>query len=359
MSPEPLPTTDAGPVRPGEELDIEGLDAWLGPRLSGLGGEPRVTQFTGGASNWTYRLEYPGHDLVLRRPPAGTKAKGAHDMGREYRIQKALRPVYPLVPEMIAHCDDPAVLGAEFYVMRRVPGVVLHRRPPKGLRIDPPVARRLCLNAVDSLAALHAVDPVGTDLESLGKGPGYPRRQIDGWSHRYLKARTWNVPSFSKVRRWLDRHTPDDTATCVIHGDFRLDNLVLDPTEPSRLVGVLDWEMATIGDPLMDLGNSLAYWVQSDDDRLALKTRRQPTHLPGMLTRNELVDAYFERTGRDKPNNWVFYEVYGLFRLAVIVQQIYYRYHHRQTRNPAFKHFWVIVHYLNRRCRKLVRLADR
>lgn len=349
------PLDGSGPVRAGEELDLAALGAWLAPHLPGLAGIPRVTQYAGGASNWTYRLEYPGHDLVLRRPPAGTKARSAHDMGREYRIQKALRPVYPFVPEVIAHCADPGVIGADFYVMRRVPGMVLRRSLPPGVSLDPAAARALCLNAVDALVALHRVDPEAAGLATLGKGPGYPRRQVEGWSGRYLRARTWNVPSFRRVRRWLAANIPDDVATCVIHGDFRLDNLVLDPAEPTLIRGVLDWEMATLGDPLMDLGNSLAYWVEAGDDAIARSTRRQPTHLPGMLTRRELVDAYCERSGRPRPDNWVFYEVYGLFRLAVIAQQIYYRYHHRQTRNPAFRRFWIAVGYLDWRCRRLIR----
>jgi aminoglycoside phosphotransferase (APT) family kinase protein len=239
--------------------------------------------------------------------------------------------------------------------MRRIPGVVLRRDVPPGVSLDPDTARALCLNAVDALVALHAVDPAAAGLESFGRGPGYARRQIEGWSDRYVKARTWNVPSFRTVRRWLAVHTPEDVATCVIHGDFRLDNLVLDPEAPDTIRAVLDWEMATLGDQLMDLGNSLAYWVQADDDAVARATRRQPTHLPGMLTRDALVDAYFARTGRSRPDTWVFYEVYGLFRLAVIAQQIYYRYHHRQTRNPAFKNFWFFVWYLDHRCRRLIR----
>jgi aminoglycoside phosphotransferase (APT) family kinase protein len=351
------PLTGAGDVRPGEELDVKALSRWLEPRVAGIEGEPRVTQFSGGASNWTYRLEYPGADLVLRRPPAGTKAKSAHDMGREYRIQKALQPVYPYVPEVLVHCDDHTVIGAEFYVMRRVPGVVLRGRVPEGVDLNETNARRLCLKAVDALVALHAVNPQGTDLEAFGKGTGYAKRQITGWSGRYVEARTWNVPSCRKVRRWLADNTPEDIASCVIHGDFRIDNLVLDPQAPDTIRAVLDWEMATLGDPLMDLGNGLAYWVQADDDFVARSTRRQPTHLPGMLSRRELVEAYFEGSGRERPDNWVFYEVYGIFRLAVIVQQIYYRYHHKQTRNPAFKNFWLLVHYLDRRCHRLIRSA--
>ncbi len=334
------------------------MTAWLAPRLPGLQGEPRVTQYAGGASNWTYRLEYPTHDLVLRRPPAGTKARSAHDMGREFRIQQALRPVFPWVPEVLALCEDPAVLGAEFYVMRRVPGVVLRGRVPPGVRLDAAAARALCLRAVDVLVALHRVDPRAAGLEALGKGPGYARRQIAGWSERYRKARTWNAPRFERVMAWLAERAPDDVATCVVHNDYRLDNLVLAPDDPTDVRAVLDWEMATLGDPLMDLGAALAYWVEAGDDPVARATRRQPTHLPGMITRREWVETYLARSGlRPGPAGWAFYEVYGLFRLAAIAQQIYYRYFHRQTRNPAFRHFWLVEHYLEWRCHRILRAA--
>lgn len=348
----------AAGVRPGETLDAAAVTAWLAPRVPGLCGAPRVTQYTGGASNWTYRLEYEGHDLVLRRPPAGTKARSAHDMGREFRVQRALRPAYPYVPEMIAHCDDPAVIGCEFYVMRRVPGIVLRRRPPPGARLDPRTARALSEGLVDRLVELHAVDPKAVGLDTLGKGPGYARRQVEGWSARYERARTWNVPSFRRVVAWLEERVPEDVAACVVHNDFRLDNAVLDPEDPARIVAILDWEMATVGDPLMDLGNALAYWVEAGDDPFARATRRQPTDLPGMLTRREVVERYCARTGL-RPASFAFYEVQGLFRLAVIAQQIYYRYHHRETRNPAFRRFWAVAHYLEWRCRRVMRRSGR
>ena len=240
-------------VRPGEELDLAAVDAWLKARVPGLSGEPELSQFSGGASNWTYRLLYPTHDLVLRRPPAGTKAKSAHDMGREYRIQKALGASFPLVPEMVVFCDDTSVIGCEFYVMRRVEGRILRKNLPQGLSLSPETTRALCLSAIDTLIALHAVKVAGSDLESMGKGGGYARRQIEGWCDRYRKARTWNVGRFEGVMEWLASHTPEDSGACVIHNDFRFDNIVLDSAEPTRIVGVLDWEMATIGDPLMDL----------------------------------------------------------------------------------------------------------
>lgn len=346
-------TDQGGPVRPGEALDGAAVTAWLLHYLPDLQGEPEVTQYAGGASNWTYRLRYPHHDLILRRPPAGTRAKSAHDMAREFRVQQALKPVFPTVPNMVALCQDEAVLGVDFYVMQRIAGTIPRARMPAGLRLEPAQARQLCLNWVDLLADLHAVPSTTPGLAELGKGAGYCQRQIAGWSDRYVKAQTWNVPSYTYVRAWLHEHTPADVATCVIHGDWRLDNVVLDAADPTQIIGVLDWEMATLGDPLMDLGNALAYWVQPDDGYFMRSTRRQPSHLPGMLTRQEIVARYLEKTNRTV-QNWQFYEVYGLFRLAVIAQQIYYRYHHRQTRNPAFKNFWIVVNYLHWRCRRII-----
>lgn len=347
-----------GRIRAGEELDGTAVDGWLrGLRPDLPPGLPVITQYAGGASNWTYRLDYTaagGPDLILRRPPAGTKARSAHDMGREFLVQQHLKPVFPLVPTMVGLCRDEAVLGCEFYVMERIAGVIPRARLPRGLRLDADQARRLCLSMVDTLVDLHQVDVNAAGLAALGKGAGYARRQVEGWSDRYEKARTWNVPSFRRVRAWLAANVPPDSATRLIHNDWRLDNLVLDEADPTRIIGVLDWELATLGDPLMDLGSALAYWVHADDPALMRMTRRQPSDLPGMLRREEIVAHYLDRTGL-RPANWAFYEVFGLFRLAGIAQQIYYRYHHRQTRNPAFRHFWLMVNYFDWRCRGIIR----
>jgi aminoglycoside phosphotransferase (APT) family kinase protein len=356
----------AGRARPGEELDAARVHEWLRAHAPGVFPTsdsapleqpmpPKVTQFSGGASNWTYRLAYEGGpDLVLRRPPAGTKAKSAHDMGREFRIQKALAPVFPFVPEMIAHCDDTSVIGAEFYVMRRMDGLILRRDVPAGMTLPPDRAHTLCKKVLDTLIALHQVDWRAAGLDHLGKGAGYVRRQIEGWTERYEKARTWNVPRARSITGWLRDNIPAGEPICVTHNDFRFDNVVLDREDPTRVLGVLDWELAALGDPRMDVGNALAYWIQADDDPFARSIRRQPTHLPGMFTRREVVAYYFDRTGlRVEP----FHEVYGLFRLSVIAQQIYYRYHHGQTKNPAFKNLWAIVAYLQWRCWKRIREA--
>ena len=256
---------------------------------------------------------------------------------------------------MVAFCDDADVIGSDFYVMERLEGTILRSDLPEGLALPPRDAATLCTNFVDVLAELHAVDPSRAGLADLGKGAGYVARQVGGWSARYRKAVTDNVADFERVMGWLDEHQPEDVATWVIHNDFRLDNVVLAADDPLRVVGVLDWEMATLGDPLMDLGGALAYWVQADDEPEYLAMRRQPTHLPGMLTRAEMVDYYTSRTGRSvTPEQWRFYEVFGLFRLGVIAQQIYYRFHHGQTTNEAYAAFYDVATYLEQRCDRLI-----
>ena len=337
-------------MRSGEELDLEKVAAYLARVDPSLEGLPELTQFPGGASNLTYLLSYPsGRELVLRRPPFGHKAKSAHDMMREARVMRALAPVYQYVPRVVAMCDDPSVLDAEFFVMERIRGIIPRTNLPKGMTLDPAATRQLCLSVIDRLVELHQVDPASAGLSNLGKGEGYVERQITGWSDRYRKARTPNVGDFEQVMAWLAaKRPPREVAIRVIHNDFRFDNVVLDP-DPQRVIGVLDWEMATLGDPLMDLGNSLAYWVQADDEPFRQLTRRQPTHLPGMLSRAEMIKYYGEKAGF-RVDNFDFYEVYGLFRLAVIAQQIYYRYHHGQTQNPEFASYFGVTQYLEKLC---------
>jgi aminoglycoside phosphotransferase (APT) family kinase protein len=354
----------AGAVRDEDAFDVDAVTAWLRTHATdatGLDGTPEVRQFAGGASNLTYRLDWPGgRSLILRRPPAGVKAKGAHDMGREHAIQSRLAPVFPYVPAMVAFCQDDSVIGSDFYVMQRLPGTIVRADLPAGVTLDEPAARALCETFLDVLAELHRVDVHAAGLDDLGKGEGYVARQVGGWSERYRRARTDDVGDLETVMTWLHAHQPADVATTVIHNDYRLDNVVLDGlgTGDARIAGVLDWEMATLGDPLMDLGGAMAYWIQADDEPSYLAIRRQPSHLPGMLTRAEMVAGYTARTGREvPPERWRFYEVFGLFRLAVIAQQIYYRFHHGQTTNPAYGEFLQVVRYLDARCTRLVEEA--
>jgi aminoglycoside phosphotransferase (APT) family kinase protein len=340
-------------VRAEDALDINAVGAFVKTHYPDARGKLEIKQFRGGASNLTYQLNFENISLILRTSPKGTKAKGAHDMAREFRIMQRLKPSYPYVPQMIALCSDEALIGREFYVMEKISGIIPRANLPKELSLNESEVRTLCTNVIDKLIELHRVDIESTGLNELGKGAGYCQRQIDGWTERYKKAKTWNVPSCNYVMDYLKANVPLKEKSCFIHNDFRFDNVVLDENNPTKIIGVLDWEMATIGDPMMDLGNSLAYWVQADDDFVARQTRRQPTHLPGMLKRKEVINYYCERMGFDA-KDFTFYEVYGIFRLAVIMQQIYFRYHHGQTTNKAFKNFWFLVNYMNWRCRKLI-----
>jgi len=282
-------------IRSGEELDAAAVKEFFQDQIEGLEGEPKITQFPGGASNLTYQITFGDQDYILRRPPFGKIAKSAHDMLREANIMKALNPVYPYVPQILATCDDHAVLGCDFYVMEKLTGIIPRQNMPKELELSETQTRELCLSVIDKLIELHSVNVIGTPLERLGKGEGYVERQINGWSDRYVKSKTPDATDFESVMEWLKTNMPKDVGQVLIHNDFRFDNVVLNPEPPTEVIGVLDWEMATIGDPLMDLGNSLAYWVQADDEPQFQMMRRQPTHIKGMLTRSEVVDYYLQK----------------------------------------------------------------
>src|SRR5512139_792696 len=342
-------------VRAEDRFDVDAAHAWLAARVPELAplGAPAVRQFNGGSSNLTYLLVYgdPANgdrELVLRRPPHGTRAASAHDMGREVLVQQRLAPHLDAVPRVLGFCEDTSVIGAEFYVMERVQGTILGSELPAGVSLTPGQARVLAETVVDILADLHSVDVENAGLTGLGKGPGYVGRQIDGWSRRYRAALTDDVPGGEALMAWLDAQRPDDVAARLIHGDWKLDNLVLDMTGSAgpRVVGILDWEMATVGDPLMDLGAAMAYWITAGDDPFYALLRRQPSHLPGMPSREEMVERYLRRTGLRPAADWTFYEVYGIFRLAVIIQQIWARYRAGQTTNPRFQSFGDAVNIL-------------
>lgn len=326
------------------------MDRWLRQMVDLPSGLPAIEQFRSGASNLTYLLRYEDRELVLRRPPFGTKAASAHDMGREVRIQQALRPVYPFVPEVFAYCTDASVIGSEFYVMQRLEGTILRHDLPATMSVEE--IARLGEVFIDGLVALHRVDPA--PLADLGRGPGYVSRQVSGWSARFRAARTPDVPDGEAVMAWLEENQPEDLAQVVLHGDWRLDNLVMDLSDTPRLVGVLDWELSTIGDPLMDLGSALAYWITADDEPGFASLRRQPSHVAGMPDREQLLARYLAGS-QIRCADFTFYEVFGLFRLAVICQQIWARFVSGQTTNPAFANFGegvgVLIHRAQERTR--------
>ena len=330
---------DLTAVREEDRFDVAKMHAWLRPFIN-QDQLPEVKQFRSGASNLTYLLSYPDRELVLRKPPVGTKAASAHDMNREFLIQSRLQSVFPLVPKMIALCQDQSVIGSDFYVMEYVEGQIFRRDIPEGITSSD--ISVMADSLINGLVQLHAVD--SSILAELNKGNGYVQRQVDGWSKRYRNALTDDVPTAEKLMAWLSANQPNDVDSCIIHGDWRIDNVVFDLAN-ARIAGVLDWELATVGDPLMDLGSALAYWVDRDDEAAFASLRRQPSHLPGMPTRDEFVQRYLELSGRNC-NDFTFYEVFGLFRLAVIIQQIWARFRLGQTTNPAFAGFGDAVNTL-------------
>jgi aminoglycoside phosphotransferase (APT) family kinase protein len=317
------------PIRPQEALATERLEAYRHQHL-GVDGPLEVLQFPRGFSNLTYLLRLGLQELVLRRPPFGANIKSAHDMGREYRILSALKPHYPKVPQALLYCTDESVIGAPFYLMERLHGVILRNKPSPDL--NPQRMQQLSQGAVDALVELHQFDYAGAGLSDLGKPAGYVGRQVVGWSERYQKARTDPIPGMEQAIPWLAKHMPGESGSALIHNDFKYDNLLLDPSL-SQIIAVLDWEMATLGDPLMDLGTTLAYWSQADDPP-GLKSFGL-TSLPGNLSRAELVQAYARQTGADT-SNILFYYVFGLFKVGVILQQIYARFKQGHTQDARF-----------------------
>src|SRR5580698_11548190 len=322
-------------VRSGEELDLTKLEPFLRAHFPDETGALAVRQYPSGHSNLTYSLKLGAREVVLRRPPFGSKVKTAHDMSREYRVLSRLHDHYAPAPQVLLFCDDLSVLGAPFYLMEPVHGIILRRDVPPGLDFSPEVARRVSESFLDNLALLHSLDYNAVGLADLGKPQGYLERQVHGWIERYHGSRTHDIPEVETISTWIQQHMPSVSSATLIHNDYKYDNVVLDPNDLTRIIGVLDWEMCTIGDPLTDLGSALAYWVEASDPPEILETRWGPTACPGSLTRAQLVQRYSQKTGRDI-SDMAFYLVFARFKIAVIVQQIYYRYHQGLTHDERF-----------------------
>jgi len=334
-------------IRQGEEINTSRVEEYLKDTIPGLSGSLSVEQFPSGYSNLTYLIRFGDKAMVLRRPPFGTKAKTAHDMGREYRILSALRPIFPYVPEPLVYCEDEAVIGCPFYVMERINGIIIRREVPEGLEFTKEQGSALCKGLIDVLHELHTVDYVKAGLGDFGKPEGYVLRQVSGWSDRFRRARTDDAPDFEMVMQWLEEKMPAEAVRySIIHNDYKFDNVVLSHQDPLSIIGILDWEMATIGDPLMDLGCALAYWVQPGDPDDLKAMSMIPADMPGLLTREELVEHYALKAGIAL-DNFDFYLIFGLFRVAVIMQQIYYRYYHGQTKDKRFGMLIFGVHIMD------------
>jgi len=322
-------------IRRGEELASDKLGAYLETSFPQFKGALSVQQFPSGHSNLTFLVRVGEQEMVLRRPPFGANIKSAHDMGREYKILSHLHPVYSQVPRPLLYCDDASVIGAPFYLMERVKGIVLRDKAPQGLALEPKLMRELSNAFVNNLAAIHAVDYRAAGLGELGKPAGYVARQVCGWSERYVNAKTDDIPEMERVAAWLAEHLPPESGAALIHNDYKYDNLVLEPQNLTRLRAVLDWEMATIGDPLMDLGTTLGYWVEQSDPEERQSVAPCLTALPGNFTREQIVQRYAQVSGRDV-SSIRFYYVYGLFKIAVIIQQIYNRWKQGFSQDPRF-----------------------
>ncbi len=322
-------------VRPGEELDLAKLEPFLRGHFPGETGPLVVEQFPSGHSNLTYLVRLGGKEMVLRRPPFGSKVKSAHDMGREFRVLAKLHPAYSPAPKVVLFCDDPSVLGCPFYVMEPIRGIILRRELPAGFAFSPETARRLSESFVDNLSRLHGLDYAAIGLADLGKPQGYVERQVKGWTERYYGSQTHDLPEVAQISAWLQEHMPPAREAALIHNDYKYDNVVLDANDITKIAGVLDWEMCTIGDPLTDLGSALAYWVDPQDSQELQRIRWGPTNFPGSLTRAQLLERYAQKTGRDV-SDMVFYLAFAQFKVAVIVQQIYYRYHQGLTKDARF-----------------------
>jgi aminoglycoside phosphotransferase (APT) family kinase protein len=350
----------AGMVRAGEELDIARLQPFLQERF-GHRGPVSIKQFPSGHSNLTYLVrmdkvrlgdERPGaREVVLRRPPFGSKVRSAHDMAREYRVLSKLHAAYPVAPKALLYCDDLSILNAPFYLMEPIRGMIVRRDPPPGVPFPPETARRLSEAFLDNLARLHRLDYAAIGLGDLGKPQGYLERQVKGWIERYHNSKTHDLPEVERISTWLTERMPASHDTALIHNDYKYDNVVLDRDDATgdttKIVGVLDWEMCTLGDPLTDLGTALAYWTDPQDPEELQEIRSAPTTLPGTLTRAQLVERYHAATGRNT-GDMSFYLTFARFKVAVIIQQIYYRYAQGLTQDARFAALPQRIHTLLR-----------
>lgn len=323
------------PMRSDERIDPESVSRFLEGKLPNIGGIPEIRQFEGGKANLTYLLRYPRVEYVLRRPPLGPIAPRSHDMAREYKVLSRLYQKFPLAPRAFLYSAEESIVGAPFLVMERRKGQVIRQRLPAGFADDPALNRRLSAMIVETLAALHKVEPHQVGLEDLGRPDGFMARQIRGWAGRWDAAKTAELPAFDQVRRWLEGNLPPEPTPGLVHNDFKLDNMMVGLDDPALPVAVLDWDMCTLGDPLADLGTLLGYWTEMGDDSQRRSFAVMPTGQEGFFTRAEVVEHYAKLSSRSLEQIG-FYEVFGIWKTAVIVQQIYVRWVRGQTKDARF-----------------------
>lgn len=333
-------------IRKGEDLDSTKLEEFLKDSLDELEGDLTIRQYPGGHSNLTYLLTIGNHEMVLRRPPVGSKVKAAHDMKREYTVLNALHPVFPYAPKPLVYTDDVSIMDCPFYIMERLQGGIIRQKLPRGMALSKDQARKLGKNTMKVLSQLHALDYEKIGLADFGKPEGYVKRQVKGWIGRYRNARTPDVPDGEDVMAWLESHMPSDTEKpAIVHGDWKPDNIVLDRDDPTKIIGILDWEMATIGDPFMDATYTMIYFNEKADLKALGISNALPPILAENVSREEMLEHYESFSGLtiDNPE---FYYVFNMFRLGALLQQIYYRYYHGITKDPRFQMFQLTSHLL-------------
>ncbi|MCH7960623.1 MAG: phosphotransferase family protein [Candidatus Hydrogenedentes bacterium] len=341
-------------IRKGEELDLATLEPYLRAELGLPDGDFALEQFPGGHSNLTYMARIGDREIVLRRPPYGSQVKGAHDMGREYTILSCIHDAYAPAPEPLFYCEDESVLGAKFYGMERINGVIFRTEKPEGLELNEELVRGLCTSVVHNLADLHAIDWKAAGLEQLKKpGTNFVERQVLGWARRWESSKTEEMEDVDTVFNWCKERIPVDTDATLIHNDYKFDNMILDSNDITRIVGVLDWEMSTIGDPVFDLGVTLGYWIDPGEPEGISTSRCFVQREPGAITRQEYAEIYAAKTGRDI-SNLHYYYAFAIIKLAVVIQQIYYRYATGKTTDERFAGMIDGVRLLARRAAQVV-----
>ena len=332
---------DTKSIRQGEELNEANLQAFLRENLNAKSEQIEILQFPSGSSNLTYLVKIENKEFVLRRPPFGNNVKSAHDMKREFDVLEKLSKVYKPAPKPLVYSADENIIGSEFYLMERRTGLIIRGKSPKNLEKLKNLQRQVCESFIENLVELHLLDYKKIGLSELGKPEGYTKRQVEGWTKRYFNAKTDEHAALETVIEWLNKNIPNESGASLVHNDYKFDNVMLNPENLAEITAVLDWEMTTVGDPLMDLGTTLGYWMSLETDAKILSMPFNPRVLMENITRQELVEIYEEKSGKSV-SNILFYYVFGTFKIAVIAQQIYFRYvkgYTKDNRFAAFNHF--------------------
>lgn len=327
---------DTIPVRKGEELNLAVLEGFLRESIQNLPNSPlEILQFSAGHSNLTYQIKMGDWEAVLRRPPLGPVAPKAHDMEREYKILSELNPVYSAAPKPLLFSNQLELVGSPFFIMERKRGVVIDTTFPEGIQVTKELCQKISELMVDKLVELHSINYKETRLTGLSKPEGFMERQVHGWIGRYDRAKTEEIDTVESLRKWLIDNIPLKHEAAIIHYDYKFNNMMFNDSL-TEMVGLFDWEMTTVGDPLADLGVALGYWIQEDDpEDFQIGMGSNLTCQDGFFTREQIIERYAQKSGRDI-TNMNFYLTFAYFKLAVICQQIYYRYKKGQTSDLRF-----------------------